>query len=85
MRVLDAMSTAGFSRLSRRGWYVAEHPLLGQLSWKSGRDFRTAGRYFLLRLNGRLVLDAWPDARGSYPGFTDAVGWASIPLWEREA
>lgn len=64
-RDLCALDATGMARKSRRGWSVIDHPLLGQISWKSGRDFRTALPYLFVRVAGRQVLAAWPD-----PGHT---------------
>lgn len=77
---LGEIERAGFGRYSRSGWYVVDHPCLGQLSWKSGRDFRSFRRYFLLRLNGTMILHAWPDATGAYPSVRERFG--SLRLWE---
>ncbi len=54
----------GLERVSRRGWYTLEYPELGTVQWKTGADFRTGGWYFFLRVNGYMVLRAWPEADG---------------------
>lgn len=59
-RVCRTLSDTGFARHSRRGWLTLEHPDLGCVQWKSGVDFRTARNYFLMRLNGKLIVKAWP-------------------------
>jgi hypothetical protein len=59
-RVLDGARE--FASISRKGWLVLDHPVLGQVSWKSGIDFRSACPYLIVRLNGRLVLRAWPGS-----------------------
>lgn len=53
---------------SKKGWYMVTHPILGQIAWKTGTDFRTVGRYFFLRLNGKEIIWVWPQpgARSSY-------------------
>jgi len=57
-----SLDHAGFSRKSRRGWSTVDHPDLGNLQWKLGCDFRTTGQYLFLRLNGELILKAWPKS-----------------------
>jgi hypothetical protein len=57
---LATLADAGMARVSRKGWYLADHPKLGQLSWKSGWR-RCAGAYLVLRLNGREVARWWPQ------------------------
>ena len=59
---LEAIECMMISRVSRNGAHVLEHPILGQLSWKAGTDFRTAKRYMILWLNGKEVLSVWPKA-----------------------
>lgn len=66
--------SSGFARVSN-GWDTMDHPDLGVVQWKSGVDFRTAQDHFFLRLNGRLILRAWPSA-GSRR--TD-VKWVAAP------
>jgi hypothetical protein len=58
------MTVAGgseFAVRTKKGWYSLIHPDLGQLSWKSGFDFRSGGRYFFLRLNGKEIIHVWPE------------------------
>jgi hypothetical protein len=59
-RVCQTLSNSGFARCSRKGWWTIEHPILGLVQWKAGHDFRTAGEYFILRVNGKPVLNCWP-------------------------
>lgn len=59
----------GFARISRRGWKVIEHPVLGQISWRQGVDFRTCGGYLYLRVNGQLILSVWPRAGHQHAGY----------------
>ena len=33
---------------SKKGWYMVTHPILGQIPWKTGTDFRTRRPLFLL-------------------------------------
>ena len=59
---LATIAETGFARTSRRGWTTLEHPQVGMVQWKSGYDFRTTGRYFFLRINGKQVVACWPKA-----------------------
>lgn len=61
-KMCSSMHDAGLTRPSRKGWETIDHPRLGTLQWKIGIDFRTAGEYFFFRLNGKLILRAWPNA-----------------------
>lgn len=61
-RVCETLQYSGFARCSRKGWWTLEHADLGTVQWKSGYDFRTAGEFFFLRLNGKLIVRAWPTA-----------------------
>ena len=65
---LAVLLDSGVARTSRKGWLIINHPILGQVSWKSGSDFRTAKGYLFLRVNGRLVLSYWPSSaeRGGF-------------------
>lgn len=72
IQFLDSMAAAGFARVSRTGWRVIEHPELGQLSWKSGYDFRSGGEIFLpprQRKGGAPV-----PAQGRRPILSGGVG-----------
>ncbi|PJE64133.1 MAG: hypothetical protein COU90_04660 [Candidatus Ryanbacteria bacterium CG10_big_fil_rev_8_21_14_0_10_43_42] len=62
MNVLEVLDAARFSRTSRRGWKTMDHPDLGMLQWKSGVDFRTTGWFLFVKVNGTLILKAWPEA-----------------------
>ena len=59
---LYVIETAGVSRRTRKGWHEIAVPMLGQVSWKSGSDFRTGGAFLIIRLNGRVIARAWPQA-----------------------
>ncbi len=54
------LSISGFATRSRRGWQTIRHPDLGTLQWKFGFQVGTALEYFFLRLDGRLLVRAWP-------------------------
>jgi hypothetical protein len=58
--VCKKMREIGLVRVSRKGWDSVEFPGLGFLQWKWGYDFRSAKEYFFLRLNGKMLLRAWP-------------------------
>lgn len=57
---LRALEFAGMTRRSRKDWVTLDHPQLGTLQWKSGYDFRSSGVFLFLRVNGKLILKAWP-------------------------
>ena len=59
--VCITLGGAGFARISRKGWRTIDHPDLGLVQWKSGIDFRSTHPYFLLRVNGEMLLKAWPN------------------------
>jgi 3-hydroxyisobutyrate dehydrogenase-like beta-hydroxyacid dehydrogenase len=41
-----------WSRTSRNNWRVMEHPILEQVTYKAGTDFRTVLPYLIVRVNG---------------------------------
>jgi hypothetical protein len=60
-KTLDVFQATGVARYSRRGWLVIDHPVVGQITWKSGVDFRTAKDYLFLRVGGKTILAYWPE------------------------
>lgn len=56
----DVLRDTGVARCSRKGWWYVDHPILGQVSWKAGVDFRSGKEYLFLRVGGRPVLAYWP-------------------------
>ena len=75
VRLLESNDVANFSRRSRKGWSTMDHPNLGTLQWKSGVDFRTVGKFFFLRLNGEVLITAFPKT---------GLG-ATLPEWVAKA
>lgn len=68
--VLGTIDDAGLTRDSRKCWTTLDHPVLGTIQWKRGFTPFGGGssEYFMLRINGVLVLKAWPtpDLRLTY-------------------
>lgn len=61
-RLCCSLAASGFAHKSRKGWATINHPALGTMQWKNGVDFKTVAPYFFLRINGDLILKAWPRA-----------------------
>ena len=47
-------------RTTRKGWHVAVIPGIGEVHWKSGKNFRNFQDYFFVRFGGREVIASWP-------------------------
>lgn len=62
-RDLAAARSCGFGRISRRGWWTLDHPVLGVVQMKSGLAFPSGKPYLFIRVNGRMVAQRWPGGR----------------------
>jgi len=58
---LEVLRDCGFTKVSSKGWEVISHPILGQISFKTGLNFRNGKEYIILRLNGKEILNYLPN------------------------
>ena len=77
--ILGTLQFCGVAHISRRGWCGVEIERLGLLQWKMGFDFRAAKEYFFLRLNGRPLLQQWPEN-----GFEGEIVWVAEGVKEND-
>ena len=63
---------AEFAVLTRKGWHTLRLPDVGQITWKTGLDFRTGSEFLFVRVNGRKKIHAWPEP-GAKQGWLDRM------------
>lgn len=61
MQIFTVLRETNVAKPNKKRWFGVRHPDLGYLQWKQGIDFRSAKPYLIIRLNGRLILEWWPN------------------------
>ncbi|MFC1622142.1 hypothetical protein ACFL13_02035 [Patescibacteria group bacterium] len=57
--LFHTLQFAKVARTSRRGWQTIDHPILGTVQWKIGRNYRNAKPYMFVRVNGKEIIHLW--------------------------